>query len=113
MANPGPVPPEVESQAQEAFFALQIPGKLKVEAFGEYSCDHFGVEEIDYNYTLFVSDLSDQAALSALVSKVKDSAKNSLKGYNLGTISVLFQSGKECWWEEQQNACGTIGPISH
>jgi hypothetical protein len=116
MRNPGPPPPEVEKRAQDAFFAMGatgIRGTLTVEANGEYSCDHFAVEDINFVYTLYVSDLTDQTTIREYVSKVTESAKESLQGWNMGAVKVRFVAGKECWWDELQNACAPISPLTH
>jgi hypothetical protein len=115
MRNPGPPPPEVEKRAQDALIAMGpmgIRGTLKVEANGEYSCDHFAVEDINFEYTLYVSDLQDQTTIKEYVSKVKDSAKASLQGWNLGAVSVRFVAGQECVWNELQNACAPIQTLT-
>jgi hypothetical protein len=114
--NPGPPPPEVEKKAQDAFFAMGVTGirgKLKVEANGEYSCDHFAVEDINFEYTLYVSDLEDQTTIREYVSKVTESAKESLQGWNMGYVKVRFVAGEECWWNELQNACTPLLPLTN
>jgi hypothetical protein len=114
--NPGPPPPEVEKRAQAAFFAMGasgIRGTLKIEANGEYSCDKFAVEDINFQYTLYVSNLGDQASMQEYASRVRASAKESAQGWNMGVVRVRFVAGKECWWDEvQQNACAPISEMS-
>jgi hypothetical protein len=112
--NPGPPPPEVEKRAQDAFYAMAaqgIRGRLKVGANGEYSCNQFAIEDIYFEYTLYVPDLEDQAKIREYVSKVTQSAKDSLQGWNMGQVRVHFISGNECWWDELQNGCGPIRPL--
>jgi hypothetical protein len=113
VGNPGPPPPEVEQKAGEGFISMGLTGNIKVEAYGEYSCDHFSVEEINFDYTIYVRDLRDQAALNALVIKVKESAAGSLQGWNLGKINIHFLAGEECWWDELQGACVPIRHLVH
>jgi hypothetical protein len=116
MRNPGPPPPEVEKRAHDAFCAMGvrgIRGTLKVEANGEYSCDHFAVEDINFEYTLYVSDLENKTTIKEYVSKVTESAKESLQGWNMGYVKVRFVAGEECWWDELQNACAPIRPLTN
>jgi hypothetical protein len=116
MRNPGPPPPEVEKRAKEALIAMGamgIRGTLKVEANGEYSCDHFAVEDINFEYTLVVSDLTDQTTIRDDVARVTQSAKESLQGWNMGAVHVRFVAGEECWWDELQNACAPIRPLTN
>ncbi len=116
MQNPGPTPPEVEKRAQEAFInlgATGIRGKLQLDAYGEYSCEHFGVMGINYVYTVTVTDLGDQAAMRAIVATLKESAKNTVQGYNLGQVTVRFVTGQQCVWDELQNACSPIEPLEY
>jgi hypothetical protein len=115
--NPGPPPPEVKQRAQEAFIemgASGIRGTLKVEADGEYSCDRFAVEFVNFEYTLVVPDLQDQAIISEYSAIVKTSAKDSLQGqWNIGTVRIRFIQGNECWWDDNQNACTQIQPLTN
>jgi hypothetical protein len=116
MRNPGPPPPEVKKRAQDAFFALGpsgIRGTLKVEANGEYACDQFAVEDINFEYTLYVSTLADQAMLKEYVTKVTQSAKDSLQGWNFGYVKVRFVTGETCGWDELRNACAPIQPLTN
>lgn len=109
--NPGPPPAEVEKRARDAFFALGsagIRGTLKVEADGEYSCDHFAVEFVNFSYTLYIADLNDQTMIKDYVAKVRASAKESVQGWNMGTVRVSFVAGNRCNWDDQQNACAPI-----
>jgi hypothetical protein len=115
-SNPGPTPPEVEKRAKENFYTLQVSGirgSLDVTAYGEYSCDNFAVKEISFEYTIAVNDLEDQTAIREIVAKLKDSAKNSLEGRNMGEVRIRFVAGKECRWAELQNACTPIMPLTY
>jgi len=93
--------------------SMGIRGTLKVEANSEYSWNHFAVEFINFQYTLYISDLNDQTTIKEFVSKVKESAKSSLQGWNAGTISVRFVTGQQCVWDELQNACAPIHPLTN
>ena len=113
--NPGPPPPAVVNKARVAFNELGskgIRGTLNVGADGEYSCDRFGVMAVNFEYTLIVNDLEDQATLEKFASTVTKSARDSVKGWNLGTIRIRFISGKECRWDDAQKTCTPIVPIS-
>ncbi len=114
VGNPGPPPPEVEKRAQDAFQAMGssgIRGRLRVQAYGEYSCDKFGIEQVNFEYTLVVPDLQDQATIRDYVARVEQSAKESLQGWTLGQVRVQFIAGQECHWDEYQNACIDTRPL--
>jgi hypothetical protein len=111
--NPGPAPAEVVTRAQDAFAASGMTGTLWLEANGEYYCSEYHVEDIGFEFHLLLSDLTDLVKMKDLVAQAHTLAADSVEGWNLGTIRILFQSDtEECWWDDLQNACDAPRPRS-
>jgi|WetSurMetagenome_2_1015567.scaffolds.fasta_scaffold106685_3 hypothetical protein len=111
--NPGPAPEEVVTRAQEAFSASGMVGTLWLEANGEYYCSEYHVQDVGFEFHLQVNDLKDEAAMRELVARAQTLAADSVQGWNLGTIRILFQSDtEECWWDELQDSCDAPRPRS-
>lgn len=113
--NPGPPPPEVVQRAREALTGMSaeaIYGEVNVQANGEYYCDQYLIQDLTFEYTLVVQDLTDQAAIEQAVEKVKKSAQESAQDWDVGVVRIRFMSGQDCWWDDQQNACAPIRPLT-
>jgi hypothetical protein len=93
-------------------YPLGIRGAVKVIANGEYTCDGYAVQDVSFEYTIYADDLNDQQTLQEHAARIDKSAKDSLQGWNLGSIKIRFVTGQECFWDEQQNACVDIRPLS-
>jgi len=109
--NPGPAPDSVVSRAQTAFAATGLPGEVLVNGYGEYnSCGGFGLMEVDFQVNLVVADLTDQAAMAALVPQVQDIPQKALQGESsLGNFKIQFKTTDHfCWWDIAAKTCGDI-----
>jgi hypothetical protein len=114
VSNPGPPPPEVVERAKENFNHLQVSGirgKMEVSAYGDYYCDDFSVKAVDFSYLIVVRDLEDQTTMREIAEKLKESSRNSVQGWNMGSLSIGFMSGMYCNWDEVWNECSSIEPI--
>lgn len=94
--------PKLSSDFQDSLQALQPQALAKVFVFGE-DCVYadgttsFHAMETDFNVTLQVSDLSDDAALGEWIVKVMQVVSsipaNRITGPRPGRVSIVFQSG--------------------
>jgi hypothetical protein len=107
--NPGPPPPEVEKRAQQAFASTGLTGTLVVRGAGEWACTEFHLRNVDFEFTLLVSDLKDQNALKAIAAQVQDIPKQALQNQSrLGSLRIRFKADKQfCWWNVEKG-CGDI-----
>ena len=96
--------PELSGEIQQAIQELQPDAKANAFAFGEdcvYADGHavFSAMETDFNITLQVSDLSNEADLGEWIVKVMKVVENippeKIEGPRPGRVSINFQSGSE------------------
>lgn len=96
--------PELSAEFQPAIQALQPEARANAFAFGEdcvYSDGHavFSAMETDFNVTLQVSDLSNEADLGEWIVKVMQVIENippeQIEGPRPGRVSMDFQTGSE------------------
>ena len=96
--------PELSGEFQQAIQELQPEAKANAFAFGEdcvYADGHavFSAMETDFNITLQVSDLSNEADLGEWIVKVMQIVENipseRIEGPRPGRVSLDFQTGNE------------------
>ena len=96
--------PELSGEIQQAIQELQPDAKANAFAFGEdcvYADGHavFSAMETDFNITLQVSDLSNEADLGEWIVKVMKVVENippeKIEGPRPGRVSINFQTGGE------------------
>jgi len=96
--------PELSGEFQQAIQELQPEAEANAFAFGEdcvYEDGHavFSAMETDFNITLQVSDLSNEADLGEWIVKVMQVIENippeKIEGPRPGRVSMEFQSGSE------------------
>ena len=105
--NPGPVPPELEKRAQDAFAVTGLKGDLKVSGEGEYTCSEFHLRSVDFEFSMDIADLTDIGSMKDIVDKVKMyPVKEVLNNTNLGNFRIRFRNATQfCWWDDAQG-CG-------
>ena len=96
--------PELSGEFQQAVQELQPEAKANAFVFGEdcvYADGHavFSAMETDFNVTLHISDLSDEAELGEWIVKVmqiiEDIPPEKIDGPRPGRVSMEFRSGSE------------------
>jgi hypothetical protein len=112
--------PDLTEAFLQSIQALQPAAQAVASGFGE-DCVHadgtatFVPMETDFNVTLPVSDLSDEAALGEWIVKVMQVIENlppdQIMGPRLGRVSILFESNEErkgtSFYIDQYRALGT------
>ena len=70
--NPGPPPPDLVKQAQDACAATGLAEDLKVTGEGEYTWNKFLLRTVRIEFPVDVADLKDTGAMQTLAAKVKE-----------------------------------------
>ena len=100
-------PPELVADAEQRLAASGVAGKVRLTASGENnSCDGFHLAAVDFEFSLRIDDLADQATMQTMVSAIEPIPAAVMRGNgNLGSVRIKFENASEfCWW--QGGGCG-------